>query len=393
MDDENDTTDSNGGAGDETFGNAPTTPLNPAVPPTGPHTSAETQSQPSTQPPERPSGPPMSYSERPEQVRHDVPPAGAPHTELPPHPSYPQYPQYPPSTPGYQAYPAQTQYPAPRAQPSSERRTPAWIKVTAGCLIAFAVVIAFCAVASGVIGGLAIASATVSGSQSQTLNVTGTPHVVLDVQAGNVHVMTGQSATVGISLTKSARALSSRLARQMLDDMRFTATQSDDTITITTDYGSIDQHWPVFSRRLDLTVTVPQTTNLSATMQAGNLTVDGTNGTLDLTSRAGNVELNEVTLAGDSSLRLTAGNVTLHGTLADHAALDVDMTAGNVTLFLPASTPARLDATVTAGHASAIGFPAGNTSSGSALGVDLNPNPTSTITIRVTAGNASVMAE
>jgi hypothetical protein len=267
------------------------------------------------------------------------------------------------------------------------------VKVTAGCLIAFAVLIGFCALGTGIVGGLALVSTTVSGTQTQTLQVSGTPHVVLDVQAGNVRVATGPSGTVGVVLTKSARALSSGLARQTLDSMRFTATQTGDTVAITTDYGQNQRQWAVFSRSLQLAVTVPATTNLSTTMAAGNLTVDGTTGTLDLRATAGNVEMNDVTLMGDSSLRLTAGNVTLHGALGNHAALDVDVTAGNVSLYLPASTPARLDATVTAGHISAIDWSSGTNSSSNNLDVDLNANPTSTITVRITAGNASVIAE
>jgi hypothetical protein len=260
-------------------------------------------------------------------------------------------------------------------------------------MISFAVVNAFSALAAGVVGGLALASLQVSGHQAQTLSVSGTPHVVLNVQAGNVHVLPGQGGQVDIKLNKSVRALSSGLAQQALDATRFTATQNGDTITITSEHGSINSQWPIFSRDFDLTVTVPQTTNLTTTMQAGNLTVDGISGVLDLRAQAGNVELNEVTLTGNSSLRLTAGNVTLHGALAEHTALTVEVTAGNVNLYLPASTSASVFATVTAGDVSVVGFAVGNTSSGRALDVDLNPNPTSRITIAVTRGNARVMAE
>ncbi|HEU5441712.1 MAG TPA: DUF4097 family beta strand repeat-containing protein [Ktedonobacterales bacterium] len=390
MDNEKDETEIIDGASDETFGDAPTTPLNPSTPPPSPLPNAARESQPQTGPSERPSVPPMSYPQQAEQVRRDMPPEGASYREVPP---YPPHTPYPSSAPGYQGYPGQPPYPGSQGRPPSERRTPGWVKVTAGCLIAFAVVIAFCALASGIVGGLALASATVSGHQSQTLSVSGTPHVVLDVQAGNVHVLTGQGGQVGINLNKSVRALSSGLAQQALDATRFTATQSGDTITITSEHGSINSQWPIFWRNFDLSVTVPQTTNLTTTMQAGNLTVDGISGVLDLRAQAGNVELNEVTLTGNSSLRLTAGDLTLHGTLADHVALDVAVTAGNVHLFLPANTSASVFATVTAGDVSVVGFAVGNTSSGRALDVDLNPSPTSKITIAVTRGNASVMAE
>jgi putative adhesin len=393
MDNDKDETEIIDGASDETFGDAPTTPLSPATPPDGSPPSAARESQPQTGPSERPNGAPMSYPQQPEQpgqARRDMPPAGASHAEVPP---YPPYAPYPSAAPSYQGYPAQPPYPGPQGRRPSERRTPGWVKATAGCLIAFAVVIAFCALASGIVGGLALASVTVSGRQSQTLSISGTPHVVLDVQAGNVHVLTGQGGQVGITLSKSARALSSGLAQQALDATHFTATQSGDTITITSEHGSTSSQWPIFWRNFDLSVTVPQTTNLTTTMQAGNLTVDGISGVLDLRARASNVELNEVTLTGNSSLRLTAGNLTLHGALADHVALDVAVTAGNVHLFLPASTSASVFATVTAGDVSVVGFAVGNSSSGRALDVDLNPSPTSKITIAVTRGNASVMAE
>lgn len=313
--------------------------------------------------------------------------------QYPPQPQYEQqsrYPQYPPQPyPASQSYAGAQGYPA---GPAERRRTSGWVKAGAGCLIALAVVMACCALGTGLAAGLQIASTDVNGTQTQSFAVAGTPHVVLDATAGNVTIVPGDSSTVHVSLTKSARAISRDLAQQALDQVRFDATQAGSTITITTNAGNLGHNPFVYNRGFEMTISVPAASDLDTTLTAGNLNISGTSGTLQVHSTAGNVTLDGVTLSGTSSLRLTAGNVTLHGALAAHTALDVDVTAGNVSLFLPADTPAHVEATVTAGHVSTAGFASDQNSANGTLSEDLNANPTSTIAITITAGNASVLA-
>ncbi len=304
-----------------------------------------------------------------------------------PQPQYSQQPYpYPGAVPsaGAQGYPA---------GPAERRRTSGWVKAGAGCLIARAVVMACCALGTGLTAGLQIASTDLTGTQTQSFAVAGTPRVVLDATAGNVTIVPGDSGTVHISLDKSARAISRGLAQRALDDVRFDATQDGDTITITTNVGNFGRNPFVYRRAFEMTISVPAATDLDTTLTAGNLNISGTSGALQVHSTAGNVTLDGVTLRGTSSLRLTAGNVTLHGALDPHTALEVDVTAGNVSLFLPADTAAHLSATVTAGHVSTAGWASSQNSASGTLSEDLNASPTSTIAITITAGNASVVAE
>lgn len=313
--------------------------------------------------------------------------------EQPAAPDYPQYPSRPYPTqapyPG-QAFP--TGAPGYAAGPRERRGTSGWVKASVGCLIALVAVMACCALGTGLTAGLRLVSTDVTGSQTQTFAVSGAPHVVLNATAGNVIVGTGDAGTVHIRLTKSARAISQGLAQQALDNIRFDATQDGNTITITSNSTQLGPSPFVFIRGFEMTITVPPTTDLDTTLAAGNLNISGTTGTIQVRSSAGNVTLDSVTMSGTSSLHLTAGNLTLHGALTPHTALETDVTAGNVSLFLPADTAAHLDATVTAGHASTAGWAASQSSNGGTLSQDLNPNPSSTITIQVTAGNASVVA-
>lgn len=316
--------------------------------------------------------------------------------EQPAAPQYPPYPQNPP-----RPYPEHAPYSGPAyptgapgyaAGPRERRGTSGWVKASVGCLIALVAVMACCALGTGLAAGLRIVSTDVTGSQTQSFAVNGTPHVVLTATAGNVIVGTGDADTVHVSLSKSVRAISQGLAQQALDGVRFNATQDGNTITITSTYGTFGSNPLVYSRSLEMTITVPPTTDLDTTLTAGNLNVSGTTGALQVRSSAGNVTLDSVTLRSTSSLHLTAGNVTLHGALTPHTALEADVTAGNVSLFLPADTAAHLAATVTAGHVSTAGWASSQDSTSGTLSQDLNPNPTSTITIQVTAGNASVVA-
>ena len=274
-----------------------------------------------------------------------------------------------------------------------------------------------------VLGGVAGAFAVnlyreppVTSDTTQTLDVTGPQHLVVHGSAGDVQINAGSDNAMTVEVKKSARAISQSVARQLLDAMHVSITQSGNVVTV----QEQDANFITFfsEQQVNLIITAPAQTNLTDSLSAGNLTVIGFTGQLNLDNSAGNISLHDVTINGVSRIHESAGNIDLTGQMATGASLDVQESAGNISftaslatnnrltfgnsagdinLHLPQATDAQIKAQSSAGNITIHGWPidvsqefaaasaSGNTSS--------DPNPSNTITISESAGNISIAAQ
>lgn len=257
-----------------------------------------------------------------------------------------------------------------------------------------AILIAAGLIFAGVLQGMAAAAKPAQATQTQSFTVSGAPTLALDLTAVNVHVVPGLDGRVTATLTTQVQAITHAAAQQALAGVHFDATQDGDTIHVSVSQPSFDGIPAVTRRTVDLTVAVPASSNLDLTLVATNLHATGLSGTLVGRVSASNLTLDGMTVGGDSSLHVSAGNVEYHGALAPGANLDVDETAGNVHFWLPQATSTHVQASVTGGNASVSGWSSvGVSRSGNgSFSVDLNPRPTSTISVQVTGGNVTVEA-
>ncbi len=310
----------------------------------------------------------------------------------PPPPPYPPRPNYPPQEYAPQQSGYYPDYQPPR-QPERQRR-PGWLPWLGGCLVAFAVVTVVCAAASGIVWAMQAGSEPAVGTVTKTLAISGTPSIVLDTQAANVEVVRGDASQVVVTESKEVRAFSHDAAQRLLDQLTLDISQTGDAITITTNAPSFNGFPDYFIRRISLSLSVPQTSNLDTRVQAGNINISDVTGRLATDVQAGNLHLTDDTLASGSTVHVTAGNVDLTGALAAGSSMDVRVTAGNVHLSLPQSTSVHLQATAHAGNVSVNGWDVAVTrqnADASATG-DLGPNASGALTIEVTAGNVTVSA-
>jgi hypothetical protein len=310
--------------------------------------------------------------------------------------------------------PRERQAPAYDGPPREGRyQPPWWVRLIGTGLIVCLVLLLLGGIATGALALLAYTTPAASATSTQAFSVTGTPSVIVHAQAGSVSVVTGNADQVTMHATRSARAISSGLAQRALAAIHITATQDGNIITIEETRQSLD-FWPGFIwRNVQIDLTVPRTTNLTATLNAGSLTADNLQGAAIVTANAGSIEFNnaqlsdaslhsdagsitlsQVALSGSAHLSANAGSIELQGALAPHTTLDVGANAGSVSLTLPASTSAHLEATTNAGSISVEGWPITvqrDLARSSASG-DLVPNPTGSITIHSNAGSISVSA-
>jgi hypothetical protein len=148
--------------------------------------------------------------------------------------------------------------------------------------------------------------------------------------------------------------------------------------------------------------TGPATFVLNVGVAAGNITVDGINGVLNIRGSSGDVTVSNGSLADNSHLSTGEGNITFNGTLT----LPSDMTAsarfylqsehGNIDVTLPASTNVTLDANTNVGKISSD-FPItvedlGGGSQGyhGPLMSSAGTAPASTLILDVSTGNVTI---
>lgn len=280
---------------------------------------------------------------------------------------------------------------------SRERhRPPSYVRWIAGLLIVFVAMALACGGISAVLAAIAFNSTPATATVDKTFSVTGVPTLIIHGAAGTVHVNPGTDGQITLHATKRVRALTHSQAQSALDAITITTTQSGNQVSI--EEGDTDAGGWFFNgfqrAQIDLTVTAPANINLNVTEDAGSLDATGFTGQLTTRVNAGSATMRSMTMARGSSLNVNAGSLTLDGALQSGASLLVDVNAGSADVTLPQDTSAHLDATASAGSVNVNGWniAVNHDAANTAASGDLNPNPTGTITIRVSAGSVSLNA-
>ena len=286
--------------------------------------------------------------------------------------------------------------PAYGGAPGERHRPPSYVRWIAGLLIVFVALALACGGIGAVLAAIAFNSTPASATVDKMFSVTGVPTLVIHGAAGSVHVNPGTDGQITLHATKRVYALTHSQAQSALDAITISATQSGDQVNIqedNTDAGG--WFFNGFQRaQIELTVTAPANTNLNVSEDAGTLAASGFTGQLMAHVNAGSATLTGMTMAKGSSLTANAGSLTVDGALQSGASLFVEVNAGSADMTLPQNTSAHLDASASAGsvHVNGWNIAVNHDAANTVASGDLNPNPTGTITIRVSAGSASLNA-
>jgi hypothetical protein len=286
--------------------------------------------------------------------------------------------------------------PAYGRAPRERHRPPNYVRWIAGLLVVFVVLAVVCGGATAVFAAIAFNSEPASATVDKTFSVSGVPTLTIHGAAGSVQVNPGADGQITLHATKRVRALTHGQAQSALDAISVTTTQTGNQVSI--QEGDLDNGGWFFNgfqqSRIDLTVTAPAHTNLALTMDAGSLDATGFTGKLTTRINAGSATLSSMTMDKGSSLAVNAGSLHVDGALQPDASLYLEVNAGSADITLPRNTSAHLDATASAGSVEVNGWniSASRDAENTVASGDLNPNPTGTITIRVSAGSASLNA-
>jgi hypothetical protein len=280
--------------------------------------------------------------------------------------------------------------------PRSHHRARWYAWVAGGCIgLCFLLVIG-CALLGGAISGLIYTFANqkeATATATQTLAVSGMPTLDVTNAAGSITVERGTAEQVKVVYSKRAHDVSQRDAQRALDAMIVSISQTGNTITVEVRSPTAASMEAFGSQHsVDLTLDVPAVTSLQLRQMAGNVRVSDVSGTLMVNVQAGNVDLRNVSLAGSSSVRLGAGNVTFDGSLQNGSALEMRVATGNVDVALSPNAAVHITADTALGDVTAAGWPITPTHSGTGASAngDTSAKPTSTLAIHVDTGRISV---
>ena len=329
--------------------------------------------------------------------------------------------------------------------PRRRRRGRVFSTVLVGCLggiitlAVVAAVIAFLLLHNTPLGqNLGIGKSTYTQAGRQALTLGGATQVIVKSQAGNVAINIDQNASsASLSSVRKVLASSQSDANGQFRAIALTAKQISQgadpactvgsclliTATVPTSSGNGNLLGGGNGDTIDLTLTLPTSFNspdplspytISVNVQGGNIAVNGFNGILNLTGRAGNISIAHTLIYAGTCIQTNQGNVVIdQGSFFDlnqassqvpcsattstgpHPWFNVKSGVGSVDItLLASSTNLLLDANTNDGKISddfGQNIPSGSDGSATYHGPLLpNTNPTASLYVSTSTGDITI---
>lgn len=172
---------------------------------------------------------------------------------------------------------------------------------------------------------------TAEETETQGVDVPGVPLLTVNHFAGDIDIRPGEDGHITANLTRRSTLPNAEEAREQLDNIVMTFTQSGTTVALNIE-GPDTAIGRINTPSADLELLVPPGTTLDLNLGAGDITVEQSESDLTVNLGAGN---STVTLPADASFRLqvTGGavNVTseFEGVPDGGIATDVEATIGD----------------------------------------------------------------
>jgi hypothetical protein len=172
--------------------------------------------------------------------------------------------------------------------------------------------------------------------------------VRIDTRQAHLVLVPGPDGQVSLDDTTSVRAPTRDLARRALDTNPSHLETSPAGVHVTV--AGAPAGFEVSRSSQNVIVHVPAAAKVSVTVTAGGVDVRGLSGDLDMTADTGGFSLYDMTITGNVRVSAGAGGIDVgQGTRMAGGTLDLTARAGGVDVRLPADTSARYDLTAGAG--------------------------------------------
>lgn len=262
--------------------------------------------------------------------------------------------------------------------PQRHKRRGLWVVI--GLLVLVTLLIAG---GIGLVVGSVIATSSI---QTRHFTVGAAPHIVVRQTVGSIHVNSaGTSDEVSVQTTKWMSGMWSDP-----NAFRVSYAQSEDgnTVTVTVEGPTLSSIFNGPGVALDLTV--PSTSDLNLTMNAGDISVTGVSGQLVLLNNTGSITVREATLGAGSSLTTKTGSIVFRGSIERQGNYLFSANTGSIDVTVPSNAAFHLDASTDTGSISgdlpgvAITH---NTVTGSQAHGDVGSAPSASMILRSNTGS------
>src|SRR5258708_23029297 len=180
--------------------------------------------------------------------------------------------------------------------------------------------------------------------QTQFFTVAGTPTRVINDDSGAINVQTSSD--------------SSRVTVQATNNDSFFHNPNDAKLNASQNGNIINASVPDNGQgSADITVTVPQDSNLQLKTANGDIQVNGISGQMTLTTTDGSVQMTNDALTGPSNITTTGGDINFDGTIAKSGTYQFQSGSGTINVTLPGAPAFHLDASTNSGSINASDFP------------------------------------
>jgi len=191
--------------------------------------------------------------------------------------------------------------------------------------------------------------ASETGSEIITLNSDAVITVDVRGEVGTITIRAGDSGQVQVDYTKTAYAKTEDDAREEVKNMTVKVEQQDAAVLVDAIQTKYRDHTNTNS--VDLTISVPVSTNLTVLMEVGEVEIDGITAPdkLTVTGDVGDVTLTNVVAPAGMSLKNDVGDVSFAGTITGTGSCAITTSTGDIDVKFPADIAIQLDAATDVG--------------------------------------------
>jgi hypothetical protein len=219
--------------------------------------------------------------------------------------------------------------------------------------------------------------------------------------AGNINITRSDSRDVAVKFTKKVKGTDENEKKKIMENIYLKMDENGDRLTISARSGdeSGSYIWDWVSRlyksanvTIDYDIKVPEGVKVyKIDNNAGNTAFDKVAGEIDIKQNAGEISLNEVSLEGDSSFNMNAGNINMDAVVDRADEVAVSGTAGNIGIKIPGASRIELETRLMAGKLSGS-FLSGTSIKSGTFRQEFNGGGTRLL-VTLTAGNVIIDAK
>jgi len=158
------------------------------------------------------------------------------------------------------------------------------------------------------IGDVNLATVSAKATEQKSFTVSGQATLDLDTTFGDVRVTGGEGDQIRVTADKKAWGRNQAEAEKALQDLVVTMTQDGSMVTVRVEDKRQNRIMNGNSSSASFTVSVPRATTVIVRTDSGQISLGGTQGKADLTSKFGDVSVTDV--QGGVSASSNSGNIT-----------------------------------------------------------------------------------